>query len=185
MRCAHAEQGLSLMNVTLSSRTHSRWNVFLHPQHLSPAGTPDRGRGPDGAAFSTSGGASYAPIPGRGHGGPSRSCGVEVTVRDADYSTRLSLLERHVSQRVRHLLLASQSASGHKRRELALWQWRFWEHQIGDAGDYARHVDYVHYNPVKHGLVAEVRDWPYSTFHRYVRLGLYPNDWAVLPWLEP
>ncbi|MGH8523445.1 MAG: REP-associated tyrosine transposase, partial [Gammaproteobacteria bacterium] len=104
---------------------------------------------------------------------------------DADYSTRLSLLKRHVSQTVRHLLLASQSASRHKRRELALWQRRFWEHQIRDAGDYARHVDYVHYNPVKHGLVAEVRDWPYSTFHRYVRLGLYPNDWRVLPWLEP
>ena len=50
--------------------------------------------------------------------------------------------------------------------------------QIRDAVDYARHVDYVHYNPVKHGLVAEVREWPYSTFHRYVRLGLYPNDWA-------
>jgi len=97
---------------------------------------------------------------------------------DADYSTHLSLLKRHVSQTVRHLLLASQSASRHKRRELALWQRRFWGHQIRDAGDYARHVDHVHYNPVKHGLVAEVRDWPYSRFHRYVRLGLYPNDWA-------
>ncbi len=74
---------------------------------------------------------------------------------DADYSTRLSLLKRHVSQTVRHLLLASQSASRHKRRELALWQRRFWEHQIRDAGDFARHVDYVHCNPVKHGLVAE------------------------------
>ncbi len=97
---------------------------------------------------------------------------------DADYSTRLSLLKRQVSQAVRHLLSPSQSASRHKRRELALWQRRFWEHQIRDEGDYARHVDYVHYNPVKHGLVAEVRAWPYSTFHRYVRLGVYPQDWA-------
>jgi len=82
------------------------------------------------------------------------------------------LLKRHVSQAVRHLLLAGQSASRHKRRELALWQRRFWEHQIRDSGDYARH------NPVKHGLVAEVRDWTYSTFHRHVRLGLYLNEWA-------
>jgi len=96
---------------------------------------------------------------------------------DADYSTR-ELAQTPRLPDARHLLLASQSASRHKRRELVLWQRRFWEHQIRDAGDYARHVDYVHYNPVKHGSVAEVRDWPYSTFHRYVRLGLYPNDWA-------
>jgi len=51
----------------------------------------------------------------------------------------------------------------------ALWVKEDWEHQIRDDADYARQVDYVHYNPVKHGLIAEVRDW----FHRYVRLGLY------------
>ena len=167
------------MNVTLSSRTHCRWNVFLHPQHLSPASTPDPARGPDGAAFTTSGGASYAPIPGRGHCVlPDHLHAVwSLPSGDADYSTR-ELAQTPRLPDARHLLLASQSASRHKRRELVLWQRRFWEHQIRDAGDYARHVDYVHYNPVKHGSVAEVRDWPYSTFHRYVRLGLYPNDWA-------
>jgi hypothetical protein len=72
--------------------------------------------------------------------------------------------------RARHLLLGSQLASRHKRPKLALWQRRSWEHPIGDDADYTRHVNYVHYNPVKHGLVAEVRDWPYSTFHRYVQL---------------
>jgi len=98
VRCAHAEQGLSLMNVTLSSRTHSRWNVFLHPQHLSPAGTPDPGRGPDGAAFSTSGGASL-----RAHSGwrPWWSFPIILMRCGADRpgTTRLSLLKRHVSPR--------------------------------------------------------------------------------------
>jgi hypothetical protein len=118
VRCAQAEQGLCLINVTLSSRTDSRCDLFLYAQHLSPAGTPDPRGAPDGAAFGTSCGANYAPIPRRRHGGPSRSssCGVELTPEDAHYSTRLSLLERHVSQAVRHLLPASQSASRHKRR---------------------------------------------------------------------
>jgi len=57
-------------------------------------------------------------------------------------------------------------------------QRRTWEDRIRDDADYARHVDCVHYNPVKHGLVAEVHDWPYLTFHRYVRIVLYPNGWA-------
>ena len=62
--------------------------------------------------------------------------------------------------------------------DLALWQRRFWEHTIRDEADLARHIDYVHFNPVKHGLVQRVRDWPYSSFHRYVREGLLPGDWA-------
>jgi putative transposase len=62
--------------------------------------------------------------------------------------------------------------------EVALWQRRYWEHTIRDERDYERHVDYIHFNPVKHGLVARVRDWPYSSFHRYVREGILPEDWA-------
>jgi len=58
------------------------------------------------------------------------------------------------------------------------WQRRFWEHQIRDEQDFIKHVEYIHWNPVKHGYVARVRDWPYSSFHRYVRQGLYPLDWA-------
>jgi len=60
----------------------------------------------------------------------------------------------------------------------ALWQRRFWEHTIRDESDFARHVDYVHFNPVKHGLAARVRDWSFSSFHRYVREGILPEDWA-------
>jgi putative transposase len=51
-------------------------------------------------------------------------------------------------------------------------------HTVRDESDFARHIDYVHFNPVKHGLVQRVRDWPYSSFHRYVREGLLPEDWA-------
>jgi putative transposase len=58
-----------------------------------------------------------------------------------------------------------------------LWQRRFWEHQIRDDADFARHVDYIHWNPVKHGLVAH--PWPYSTFHRFVRNGVYLPDWGL------
>jgi putative transposase len=59
-----------------------------------------------------------------------------------------------------------------------LWQRRYWEHTIRDEEDFVRHVDYVHYNPVKHHLVRRVRDWPHSSFHLYVRRGLLPEDWA-------
>ena len=52
------------------------------------------------------------------------------------------------------------------------------EHTIRDDGDFARHVDYIHFNPVKHGLARRVRDWPYSSFHRYVQEGRLPDDWA-------
>ena len=64
------------------------------------------------------------------------------------------------------------------RGERGIWQRRYWEHTIRDENDYARHIDYVHINPVKHGLAARVSDWPYSSFHRMVRDGIYPEDWA-------
>ncbi len=59
-----------------------------------------------------------------------------------------------------------------------MWQRRFWEHTIRDETDLVRHVDYIHYNPVKHGLVSRVNDWPHSSFHRYLKLGALPKDWG-------
>jgi putative transposase len=64
------------------------------------------------------------------------------------------------------------------RGERGIWQRRFWEHLIRDENDYARHVEYYYINPVKHGHVTRVADWPYSSFHRDVRAGLFPEDWA-------
>lgn len=62
-----------------------------------------------------------------------------------------------------------------------LWQRRYWEHTIRDADDFARHIDYIHFNPVKHGLVKSVRDWPHSSFHRFVRQGMLADDWGAKP----
>lgn len=53
-----------------------------------------------------------------------------------------------------------------------------WEHLIRDDNDYARHVDYVHWNPVKHGYVQRAADWPHSTFHRWVERGVYDRHWG-------
>jgi putative transposase len=62
--------------------------------------------------------------------------------------------------------------------ERGIWQRRIWEHTIRDENNYMRHVDYVHWNPMKHGLARRVSDWPYSSYHRYVRKGMYPENWA-------
>ncbi|MXS86101.1 transposase [Nitrosomonas sp. HPC101] len=100
---------------------------------------------------------------------------------DADFSVRWSMIKRFVTQQC-----GLQSSTGQRKNESSLWQRRFWEHQIRNERDYRRHMDYLHYNPVKHGLVTKVSDWPYSTFHRHVRLGTYEPDWAgTTPEPEP
>jgi putative transposase len=94
---------------------------------------------------------------------------------DADFSNRLSLIKRRFTQALVH---AGVAISHHANGKPALWQRRFWEHTIRDDTDFERHVDYIHFNPVKHGLVTRVGDWPHSSFHRYLRQGLLPADWA-------
>ena len=95
---------------------------------------------------------------------------------DADYSGRWRRIKAAFSAALPPT--ERRSVSRRSKGERGIWQRRFWEHLIRDEGDYARHVDYVHFNPVKHGHVARVRDWPHSTFHRFVREGKYPLDWA-------
>jgi putative transposase len=63
------------------------------------------------------------------------------------------------------------------RGERGIWQRRYWEHTIRDDQDFAAHLDYTHFNPVKHGLVEHPADWPYSSFRRCVAGGLYPAAW--------
>jgi len=70
------------------------------------------------------------------------------------------------------------SLSNHERNQLVLWLRRYWEHQIRDETDFVRHMDYIHYNPVKHGHCRQVSEWPYSTFHRYVEEGVYSLNWG-------
>lgn len=67
-----------------------------------------------------------------------------------------------------------------QRIEYAIWQRRFWENTIRDEDDYQNHFDYLHYNPVKHGYVERVRDWQWSSFHRYVQQGVYSIHWGDL-----
>ncbi|MDD3579522.1 MAG: transposase [Desulfobacca sp.] len=99
---------------------------------------------------------------------------------DANCPARWAIIKREVSKRCIHLINLPEevSASRQRRQEYGIWQRRFWEHQIRDEVDFQRHVDYIHWNPVKHGLVHEVVDWPYSTFHRYLARGVYPPDWG-------
>ncbi|MFC5459405.1 REP-associated tyrosine transposase [Massilia niabensis] len=98
---------------------------------------------------------------------------------DVDYATRWLVLKRYVSLDVGRRLQESafMDPSEHHRREANLWQRQFWEHQIRDDSDFDRHMDYVHFDPVKHRHVERVRDWPHSTFHRHVREGTYAMDW--------
>ncbi|MCB1886370.1 MAG: transposase [Rhodocyclaceae bacterium] len=98
---------------------------------------------------------------------------------DADYSGRWRAIKTLFSKGLAQseALPARPLRSG----ERGIWQRRFWEHTIRDDIDFARHVDYVHFNPVKHGHAMSVADWPYSTFHRDVASGIYPIDWAGNP----
>ncbi len=100
-----------------------------------------------------------------------------LPVDDANFSLRWSLIKAGFSRGLSASLNRSQSKI--TKREKGIWQRRFWEHQIRDDLDLQRHVDYIHYNPVKHGHVTRVVDWPYSSFHRYVADGICRNDWAA------
>jgi putative transposase len=94
---------------------------------------------------------------------------------DADFSNRLRLVKRRFTDSVAR---KGAAIPRHRNGEYALWQRRFWEHTIRDEADFERHVDYIHFNPLKHGLVTRVRDWPHSSFHAYVGQGLLPEDWG-------
>ncbi|MFZ6750688.1 REP-associated tyrosine transposase [Undibacterium sp. Ren11W] len=100
---------------------------------------------------------------------------------DVDFSTRWMMIKRKVSLACKASYFRNDwiTPSKQRHRESTIWQRRFWEHQIRDDADYSRHMDYLHFNPVKHRLVDRVLDWPYSSFHRYVKNGTYSHDWAI------
>jgi len=106
------------------------------------------------------------------HGAPYGGSQLEGRVRRAhqDHSNRIRGVDGGCSP--------PASASRLKRREGLIWQRRFWEHRVRDQADLNRCIDYLHWNPVKHGYVSRVADWPFSTFHRFVRNGIYPEDWG-------
>ncbi len=94
---------------------------------------------------------------------------------DADYSLRWREIKQRFSRRVPASERRIQGLVN--PGEHSIWQRRFWEHRLRDNRDVAKHIDFIHYNPVKHGHVSRVADWPHSSFHRFVRKGLYPRDW--------
>ena len=99
---------------------------------------------------------------------------------DSDYSGRWRAIKGDFSRNYRRSNSNGAKPVGSRkiRGETTIWQRRFWEHLIRDDGDFQRHFDYLHFNPVKHGHVESVADWAWSSFHRYVREGVYPSDWG-------
>ena len=98
---------------------------------------------------------------------------------DADYSGRWRSIKIAFAKGLPKT--ERRSAVRRSRGVRGIWQRRFWEHTIRDDADYSAHVDYVHVNPLKHGLVERLAEWPYSSFHRAVARGVYHQDWAAAP----
>jgi putative transposase len=98
---------------------------------------------------------------------------------DADYSTRWRLIKASFARTI----APGEPLSDRRQRkgERGVWQRRFWEHALRDQRDFNNHCDYIHYNPVKHGHVERVADWPHSSFQRFVADGVYPPDWSDNP----
>jgi putative transposase len=97
---------------------------------------------------------------------------------DADFSTRWRLIKTWFTKHCDSVLRAEAGSARTVKGERLLWQHRYWEHMLRDETDYRRHVEYIHFNPVKHGYVKAPIEWPYSSFRRYVKAGVYPSDWG-------
>jgi putative transposase len=95
---------------------------------------------------------------------------------DADFSTRWRLLKTRFARAIPRTEKLNETQL--RRSERGIWQRRFWEHLVRDENDFARCMEYCAINPVKHGLVQRVADWPHSTFHRDARRGMFSEDWG-------
>ena len=102
---------------------------------------------------------------------------MQLPENDDNYSARIAFLKTKFTQKL-PLHCKQPNESQQKRREKGVWQRRFWEHLIRNCEDLSNHLDYIYYNPVKHGYVISVKDWQYSSFHRDVKKGIYPEDWG-------
>jgi putative transposase len=99
---------------------------------------------------------------------------------DTDYSQRISLIKRRFTYTyLRNGGEESTSTTSRQRQRVrGVWEKRFWEHTIRDARDFHLHLDYIHMNPVKHGLASSPSDWKWSSFHRFVERDWYEPDWS-------
>ena len=102
---------------------------------------------------------------------------------DSNFQLRISLLKRFVTRACSEFLHRDSlsTPSKRKRNESTIWQRRYWEHKINDEKDFKHHMDYIHYNPVKHELAQSPIEWPYSTIHRLTKNRVYPENWAINP----
>ena len=96
---------------------------------------------------------------------------------DAAYSKRIRLIKYHFSKTIMDKEIISKTRQ--KKAERGIWQRRFWEHTIRNEKDYALHIQYIHYNPVKHQYVLNPVDWKYSSIHRYIKEGILKKDWSA------
>lgn len=96
---------------------------------------------------------------------------------DHDFPTRWRLIKSRFSRALDQG--ERRSASRLRKNERGIWQRRYWEHLVRDDADFRRCLDYIHYNPVKHGHTDRVMDWPHSSFRNWVKQGVYPADWAA------
>jgi len=116
-------------------------------------------------------------------------CILTLPQHDSDFSTRWRLIKSYFSRNfdgknvgwveVRDPTNAAICASRERKKEKPIWQRRFWEHLIRNQQDLNRHIEYIHYNPVKHGLIKAPADYLYSSFHRYVERGIYDAQWGA------
>jgi putative transposase len=99
---------------------------------------------------------------------------------DCDYSMRWRQIKSAFSRQCEHQYKGETTTRSRiNKKEQPVWQRRFWEHIIRNELDFQNHVEYIHYNPVKHGLTSAPSDWSYSSFQRYVDRGIYPQDWGA------
>ena len=103
---------------------------------------------------------------------------ITLSENSDDYAIIIGNIKTHFSRQIKKSAEEIINHSRSKKRERGIWQRRFWEHRIRDELDYRRHMDYIHYNAVKHGYVNSPIDWPYSTFRKRVEEGVYSADWG-------
>ena len=99
---------------------------------------------------------------------------------DQNFSTRWRLIKSYFTRNIDPCHKEQTRGSRLAKKEQTIWQRRFWEHLIRDEKDMKNHIEYIHFNPVKHGLVKAPRDWHLSSFHKYVRSGLYESAWGAM-----
>ena len=102
---------------------------------------------------------------------------LELPDNDSDFSTRWRLIKYYFSRKINSAAFLN-ATSRNKKKEKPIWQRRYWDHLIRNEKDFERHMDYIHYNPVKHGYTTSPALWPYTSFHMYVNEGIYPAYWG-------